>query len=190
MDEIPVIKIRNEPSVVDTKRINDIFSKLKIEDAPKELVEIRKNQLKEHSKCSFICNIFESLFNMIGCTDEEFNRLRIKQFKEELKYLHPPFYLEIPFYPQYTYGKEAWEEWELWELYDNYYTLCMEKGWEDFYILNNLAELKKYQILDMINDLLVHEKIYGYDPCAFTKGGDDLLNNFDKEVKIPVRVIQ
>ena len=171
-----------------TDRVDKIFASFG--EVPNDLLKLRRKQLLNHSNCGYICDMIEALFDMIGCRDNEANRADIECYKNSLVELHTPIYLDVPVWPIYTIGPEAWEEWDFHRIALEYWLLVEEKGWEDFYDFNQITEIKIYHVLDMLNDLHWHGKIFQYNPKAFGPENRSLLDDFNMEIEIPVKVKQ
>lgn len=180
MTEYPRITYK-EPSY----DIDEIFSKISY-NAPEELIKIRKKQILNHSQSYFIMEALDDLINLIGKPYNDNNKIKMNMAHERLILLHSPVYLNISFNAE-PYHK--WDEWTFQELYDKYLDLALTKGWErDCYTFNQLSvksyfdNIKNYQVVDMLNDLMIHEVICGYDVCDFMNNQGDLLKSFNYKV--------
>ena len=180
--------IYEKPKKDYTDRVDKIFAKFG--DIPDDLLKLRKEQLLNHSNCGYICDMMEALFDMLGRRDNEANRLEIEVYTNTLVELHTPLYLDVPVWPIYTIGPEAWEEWDVHRIILEYLLLVDEKGWQDFYDFNQITEIKNYHVLDMLNDLHWNGKIFQYHPEAFGPKNRSLLDDFNMETEIPVKVKQ
>ena len=197
-------------------QLDDIFTKLlKYEnDYSEELLEIRKQQIKKHSQGNEIAYCLNGLANLIGERDDDYNKTLMKQFHDKLIEYHSPVQFIVPVNAEPFH---KWEEWTFEELADNYLTAMLRKGFEDNYVfdvVNNktfysgvhIDSIKNYQVLDMLNDLLIYDSnnIVGYDVRSFMNAFDNnrLLKPFnhnpfhDKVIdvklneKIPRKVIK
>ena len=111
-----------------SEEIDNIFKKI-AKNEPKKILELRKQQILNHSKCHFIVDIFNDLANLIGQPADRIAELRAENCQEQLILLHSPVYLTVPF------NVEPFHKWETWtfeELYAKYFDLVMCKGGEDF----------------------------------------------------------
>ena len=199
MIEIPRITYQEKEYAMED--INRIFEIMDVGDASEELITIRTKQILQHSKRDLIIRIFNNLYSLIGEVDNEYNRTLIEQYNKELIELHPPLYFDLPLYQEYHANPKwyEWKDWELWELYDQYINLCMEKGWEDFYTLKDRDNFKIYEVIDMLNDLLVHGNIIGYDARSFGYFHDilsdkpnpnDILKDMPDDAIISVKILR
>lgn len=182
MTEYPRITYK-EPSY----DIDEIFSKIDY-NAPEELIKIRKKQISNHSQSYFIMEALDDLVNLIGKPQNNKSEIIMNMAHERLILLHSPVYLNIPANAE-PYHK--WDEWTFQELYEKYWDLAMTKGWEnDYYTFNQLSvksyfdNIKNYQVLDMLNDLVIHEVICGYEMMSFMDCDDNnkLLKSFKYNV--------
>ena len=186
MEDCPRIII-GEPEHQDySEQLNKIFQKITY-DAPDGLIELRKEQILNHSKCNWIVDALEDIVNLIGQAADGRAESIMEFSNERLVLLHSPVYLTIP------YNFEALHKWEDWcfeDLYDKYWDLAMSKGWiEDYYTIEDLSKdlskgkyldnVKNYHVLDMLNDLIVNDRIIcGYEFKDFLMT-DKLLEPFE-----------
>lgn len=181
MKDYPRVIYKETPVPHDySEALDNIFKKL-ANNTPEELLELRKQQIQNHSNCNSLVYSLEHLTNLIGQKDNEYNRLLMKQFQEELIQLHSPVYLNIPVNAEPLH---KWETWTFEKLYDKYFDLAMRKGWMDFYGINELSNLEKgeylryiknYHIIDMLNDLVINDYIIcGYEIRSFMNTDNDL----------------
>ena len=178
--------------------IDEIFSKIDY-NAPEELIKIRKKQISNHSQSYFIMEALDDLVNLIGKPQNNKSEIIMNMAHERLILLHSPVYLNIPVNAE-PYHK--WDDWTFEELYNKYWDLAMTKGWEnDYYTLNQLSvksyfdNIKNYHVLDMLNDLVIHEVICGYAVSGFMdiEDNNNLLKSFNYNIYqdkvIPVKLI-
>ena len=191
MKDYPRLILKEEPAHHDySDELDNIFKKL-ANDAPEELLELRKQQIQNHNYCTQIVYSLNGLTNLIGQKDDEYNRLLMKQFQDELIRVHSPVYLNVPV------NAEPFHKWETWtfeKLYDKYFDLAMRKGWEDFYGIAELSNLEKgeylyhiknYHIIDMLNDLIINDYIIcGYEIKSFMNCDNyiRLLESFNYDI--------
>lgn len=197
-----------------TKDLDEIFTKLlKYEsDYSEKLLKIRKKQIIKHSQGKTIARILNELSNLIGEKETKYNRLIINQSHEMLIELHSPVIFNVPINLNPSH---KWEQWKFSDLYDTYLCLVNDKGWEDFYSIQNDFStnkhqtlhgldfdidydlIKNYHIIDMLNDLILNDyEICGYDIRSFlnTTGflpeveDDELLQPFNQNCLISVKL--
>lgn len=168
-----------------SKELDNLFEIL-LENVPKEVMDLRKQQILDHSKSHFIINVFNDLANLIGeSADIQANSIA-ECCREQLILLHSPVYL-MPIVNAEPFHK--WETWSFAELYRKYWDLAMSKGWEeDYYHYNELSlengfdNIKNYHVVDMLTDLVVNDcLICGFEIMSFMNCDDDnrLLEPFN-----------
>ncbi|WP_296882173.1 hypothetical protein [uncultured Methanobrevibacter sp.] len=175
--DFPRVIIHEKPAHHDySNELDNIFKKL-ANDTPEELLELRKQQIQNHSNSGQVVYAFNGLVNLIGQKDTEYNWLLMKQFHEELIQLHSPVYLNVPVN---TEPLHKWETWSIGELYEKYWDLAISKGWEDYYGYSDLSlknvfdNVKNYHVVDMLNDLVVNDHIIcGYELRSFMNCDSD-----------------
>ena len=201
MDDYPRVIYKEEPVHHDySDELDDIFEKL-VNDAPEELLELRKQQIQNHSKNHFIIDAFNRLANLIGERYTNQAEMIAEYCQKELIELHSPVYLTIPINPEPFH---KWETWTFEELYSKYFDLAMRKGWEDFYGVNELSNLEKgeylyhiknYHVIDMLNDLVINDEIIcGYEIGSFMNNDNNLrllepfnYDIFDKVIEVKLK---
>ena len=148
----------------DKKDLENIFKKIKFKDIPEELVEIRKEQILQHSNKHRIIDTLYRLTDLVGQADNKLNRTLLEQYNEELIELHSPVY-NVP--PQDIQSNPTWEKWTLQTLYWHYMNLVRRKEWDDHVVMDENTLILNYQVMDMLNILRVHKCIKGYDVYSF-----------------------
>ena len=187
--------------------LDEIFDKLLRYEAnySPELLEIRKEQILNHSQCYFIVKVLKELSNLIGQSQNQCNETKMNYLQEELIELHSPVIFNVPI------NLEPFHKWETWtfgELLDKYTCLALSKGWEDYYTLPkdfsknkrvtkwgledfdiDYDSIKNYHILDMLNDLVINDYIIcGYDLRSFINPDEyNLLDTFNQDSLIDVK---
>lgn len=189
--------------------LDEIFQKLlRYEnDYSPELVEIRKQQIRKHSRGYAIADLLNDLANLIGQKQTECTELIMEHTQDQLITLHSPVIFNIPI------NLEPFHKWETWsfrELYDHYITLAIDKGWEDYYTLPkdfsknkrigkygledfdiDYDSIKNYHVLDMLSDLILNDYlICGYELRSFMDMDENnkLLQTFNKDSLIDVKL--
>ena len=172
----------NVPEPTEEKVDEILQTLLKYEDYSEEILKLRKHQLLKHSKCSLIINSLAELSKLIGTSNPHAETI-ISYHKEALIELHSPVYImpELNLEPFHE-----WDNWTVLELYSKYMGLAIEKGWEDWYFFIDTTlqkELKNYHIVDMLNDLVTHNVICGYELQSFMNLDDEnnLLKPFNHD---------
>lgn len=190
MEDYPrvIYKEKAESDTDYSEEIDNIFKKI-AKNEPKKILELRKQQILNHSKCHFIVGIFNDLVSLIGQPIDRIAELRAESCQEQLILLHSPVYLTVPFNGEPLH---KWETWTFEELYAKYFDLAMCKGWEDFYGLAELSNLEKgeylryiknYHIFDMLNDLIINDYIIcGYEHNSFMNCDATLLEPFNYDI--------
>lgn len=184
MKDFPRV-VYEEPERNYSKELDNLFEIL-IENVPKEVMDLRKQQILDHSKSHFIINVFNDLANLIGrSADIQANSI-VECCREQLILLHSPVYL-MPIVNAEPFHK--WETWSFAELYEKYWDLAMSKGWEDDYygyselsLKNVFDNVKNYHVVDMLTDLVVNDcLICGFEIMSFMNCDDDnrLLEPFN-----------
>jgi len=175
MKDFPRV-VYEEPERNYSKELDNLFEIL-IENVPKEVMDLRKQQILDHSKSHFIINVFNDLANLIGKEADSYAEVIVEQCQEQLILLHSPVYLNVPVNAEPFH---KWETWSIGELYEKYWDLAISKGWEDYYgysdlsLKNNFDNVKNYHIVDMLNDLVVNDHIIcGYELRSFMNCDDD-----------------
>lgn len=183
MSELPFISVGKLYEDKDYEScVENIFTHLTLDDQPTDLISIRKKQILNHSRCSELVDAFEGITGLIGKRDNQENNILFNTFYNRLVECHSPVYPNMFHFEGYYTGfviDEADEDdeysvWRFIDLYEHYWDLCMRKGWEDFYTYPLDSPVRKYECLDMLNDLVVHKKIKTYDTSGF-------INNFMSE---------
>lgn len=163
-NEIPKIRYMPKPAYpnVTMDNITYVFDKLGVDHS--DLLEIRKQQVLKHSRNVEIMDYLDKLSDFIGLRDTEYNRTMMQQLFDYLTKIHAPFYFHVPIPVEDAkyVGPEYWKSWDFNDIYINYYELCLNYGWNDYYSFENKNEIKNYMVLDMLNDLLVHKRILQY----------------------------
>lgn len=181
--ELPTITYK-EPKYT-KKDLDEIFQKLlKYEtDYSPKIVEIRKEQILKHSKNYFITDTLNDLANLIGQKQNEYTETMMEHLQDNLVQLHSPVIFNIPINSEPFH---KWEEWTFEKLAAYYFDLMISKNFEDRYvfdIVNNhafyngecIGTIKNYQIIDMLNDLVLYDsKICGYEFRSF-------MSEYDKK---------
>lgn len=186
MIKIPRIKYSESKDTVE--KVDRLFDRIGVDGVPEDLLEVRKKEILNHTQCSAIIRIYNNLYDLIGQRDDKYNRTLMDQWLNELIKIHAPIYYELPVWPENADTRlYEWEEWTIPELYSHYWELCMEYGWVDDKHPYE-EHFRKYQIIDMLNDLLVAHKIIGYEPRSFRYEGDNSLDYADDDAVIPVKV--
>ena len=189
--------------------LDEIFQKLlKYEtDYSRELVEIRKQQIRKHSYGQSIADILNDLANLIGQAETPHTDIIMEHSHKMLIELHSPviFNISINLEPFHK-----WETWSLNELLDKYTCLALSKGWEDYYTLPkdfsknkrvgkygledfdiDYDSIKNYHVLDMLTDLILNDYlICGYELRSFMDMDENnrLLQTFNKDSLIDVKL--
>ena len=175
----------NEPEINNAEELDNIFEKL-VKNVPEKLMELRKQQILDHSESYFIVKAFNELSNLIGEKADRHAEVIAAQCQEQLILLHSPVYLNVPVNAEPFH---KWETWSFSELYEKYWDLAMSKGWgEDYYGYNDLSlknvfdNVKNYHVVDMLTDLVVNDHIIcGYEIMSFMNYDSDnrLLEPFN-----------
>ena len=184
MKDFPRV-VYEEPERNYSKELDNLFEIL-LENVPKEVMDLRKQQILDHSKSHFIINVFNDLANLIGEKADRHAEVIAEQCQEQLIQLHSPVYLNVPVNAEPFH---KWETWSISELYEKYWDLAMSKGWgEDYYGYNDLSlknvfdNVKNYHVVDMLNDLVVNDHIIcGFEIMSFMNCDSDnrLLEPFN-----------
>ena len=175
----------NEPEINNAEELDNIFEKL-VKNVPEKLMELRKQQILDHSESYFIVKTFNELANLIGEKADRHAEVIAEQCQEQLIQLHSPVYLNVPVNAEPFH---KWETWSISELSEKYWDLAISKGWgEDYYGYSDLSlknvfdNVKNYHIVDMLNDLVVNDHIIcGYELRSFMNCDSDnrLLEPFN-----------
>lgn len=172
------------------ERVEVIFNKLNLDNIPSGLVNIKKEQLVNHSMCRYIVSCLDNILGLLGQTDDRLHRGEFNYYAEDLKYYHCPFYLTInnDFEERSNESCVDYEYWDLFVLYSKYYELVCNNCWNDYYSLIDvgLNGLKLYQVMDMCNDLYMCGVIKGFTSTWFDDFYEDWDNIVDDDFMVEV----
>jgi len=189
MTEYPRITYNVKPDNT-MEKIDKLFERIDTDGAPEELIQIRKEELQNHTQCHHIIQLYNNLFDLIGERADEYNMSLMEQWMNELIRVHAPIYYDLPWWPENADIRcYDWEEWTLIELFEQYSILCRDMNWYHDRI-SFREEFMKYEVIDMLNDLLVCKRIIGYEPRSFRWSDDSPLDKVPRDVKIPVKILR
>lgn len=174
------------------KRLDKVFERYGLlkEDGVNEIL---KKQIINHHYGMDILRCLEGYLNLIGkAYNENTIEAHIKNYSEELLYVHSPILIGVNPNPNHQYfGEEYWRAWNIEQIFRAYDLLVEENShWMDYYtrkdLYENPSECKQFNVLQMVNDLFYYGKISGYEHMDF----DDLMKcwDFENDKKIHIKI--